>query len=204
MNFFYSRRDLYAFVWAIFVFFATYLMRGASGLELFLISDIFNCGEDTILTFSIRWALWLSVPIVLFQSIRCRVGVSCAIFSLITWWIAVTSGIQPTVFERSFDQVLQNRLKYLHYAASGALMASAAFLTFRLGLKTLARFWILISLFYCAIFLINHFNAKVNISKRYFSIIEYSYYFIFVTNFTFHKKEKSSYRSKESAADPDP
>ncbi|MFL2657356.1 MAG: hypothetical protein ACJ0HK_01130 [Akkermansiaceae bacterium] len=95
MKFSYPRRDLYAFVWAIFVFFATYLMRAANGLELFLISDIFNCGEDTILKFSIRWALWLSVPIVLFQSIRSRVGVGCATFSLIAWWITVTSGIQP-------------------------------------------------------------------------------------------------------------
>ena len=203
MKFSYPRRDLYAFVWAIFVFFATYLMRAANGLELFLISDIFNCGEDTILKFSIRWALWLSVPIVLFQSIRSRVGVGCATFSLIAWWITVTSGIQPDVFEVSFDQVLRNRLKYLHYGASGVVMALAAFLTLRLGLKTLARFWILSSILYCLIFLLSHFNEKVNISKGYFSIIEYSYYFIFITNFTFHQKEKSSHLSKESASDPD-
>ena len=203
MSFSYPRRDLHAFAWSVFVFFATYLMRGANGLELFLISDIFNCGEDTILTFSIRWALWLSVPIVLFQSIRSRVGVRCATFSLIAWWITVTSGIQPDVFEVSFDQVLRNRLKYLHYGASGVVMASAAFLTLRLGLKTLARFWILISILYCVIFLLSHFNEKINISKGYFSIIEYSYYFIFITNFTFHQKEKSSHLSKESASDPD-
>jgi hypothetical protein len=102
-------------------------MRGANGFELFLISDIFNCGEDTILKFSIRWALWLSVPIVLFQSIRCRVGVGYAIFSLVAWWITVISGIQPAVFEVSFDQVLQKRLKYLHYGASGVVMATAGF-----------------------------------------------------------------------------
>jgi len=82
-------------------------------------------------------------------------------------------------------------------------MASAAFLTLRLGLKTLARFWILISILYCVIFLLSHFNEKINISKGYFSIIEYSYYFIFITNFTFHQKEKSSHLSKESASDPD-
>lgn len=191
----YPRRDLYAFVWAIFVFFTTYLMRGTNGLGFFLISDIFNCGEDTILKFSIRWALWLSVPIVLFQSIRCRVGFGCATFSLMAWWITVTSGIQPAVFEISFDQVLQTRLKYLHYGASGVVMASAAFLILRLGLKTLARFWILISVLYCVIFLLSHFNEKVNISKGYFSIIEYSYYFIFISNFTFRQKEKSLHRS---------
>ena len=202
MNLFYPRRDLYAFVWAIFVFFATYLMRGASGLELFLISDIFNYGEDTVLTFSIRWALWLSVPIVLFQSIRHRVGVGCATFSLVAWWIAVTSGIQPAVFETSFDQALQTRLKYLHYGASGVVMASAAFLTLRLGLKTLARFWILLSILYCVIFLINHFNEDLNISKGYFSIIEYFYYFIFIGNFTFYQKKELSNRNNKSDAAP--
>jgi hypothetical protein len=178
-------------------------MRGANGFELFLISDIFNCGEDTILKFSIRWALWLSVPIVLFQSIRCRVGVGYAIFSLVAWWITVISGIQPAVFEVSFDQVLQKRLKYLHYGASGVVMATAGFSTLRLGLKTLARFWILSSILYCLIFLLSHFNEKVNISKGYFSIIEYSYYFIFITIFTFQQKEESSYRRKEFAANSD-
>ena len=79
-------------------------------------------------------------------------------------------------------------------------MASAAFLTLRLGLKTLARFWILSSILYCLIFLLSHFNEKVNISKGYFSIIEYSYYFIFITIFTFQQKEESSYRRKEFAA----
>ena len=203
MNLPYPRRDLYAFVWATFVFFVTYLMRGANGFKLFLISDIFNCGEDTILIFSIRWALWLSVPIVLFQSIRSRVGVGYAIFSLVAWWITVISGIQPAVFEVSFDQVLQKRLKYFHYGASGVVMATAGFSTLRLGLKTLGRFWILSSILYCIIFLINHFNEKINISRGYFSIIEYSYYFIFITNFTFSQKEKPSHLSKESASDPD-
>ena len=200
----YPRRDLYAFVWANFVFSTTYLMRGANGFELFLISDIFNCGEDTILIFSIRWALWLSVPIVLFQSIRSRVGVGYAIFSLVAWWITVISGIQPAVFEVSFDQVLQKRLKYLHYGASGVVMATAGFSTLRLGLKTLARFWILTSILYCIIFLLNHFNEKINISRGYFSIIEYSYYFIFITNFTFYRKAKFTHRSKQSSTSPGP
>ena len=74
-------------------------------------------------------------------------------------------------------------------------MASAAFLILRLGLKTLARFWILISVLYCMIFLLSHFNEKVNILKGYFSIIEYSYYFIFISNFTFRQKEKFLHRS---------
>ena len=82
-------------------------------------------------------------------------------------------------------------------------MATAGFLTLRLGLKTLGRFWILSSILYCIIFLINHFNEKINISRGYFSIIEYSYYFIFITNFTFFQKEKPSHLSKESASDPD-
>ena len=81
-------------------------------------------------------------------------------------------------------------------------MASAAFLTLRLGLKTLARFWILLSILYCVIFLINHFNEDLNISKGYFSIIEYFYYFIFIGNFTFYQKKELSNRNNKSDAAP--
>ena len=184
------KRDLYAFVWAVFVFFTTYSMRGVNGFELFFISDLLNCGEDTILKFSLRWALWFSVPVVLFQSIRSRVGAGYAIFSLIAWSITVISGFQPAVLEMSFDQVLQKRLKYLHFGASGVVMGTAGFLTLRLGLKNLASFWILTSILYCIIFLVNHFNETITIPRGYFSIIEYFYYFIFIANFTFRKKTK--------------
>ncbi len=184
----YLRQKHYAFLWAVFVFIATFLMRSKNGVEPFFISGIFNWGEDTILTFTIRWALWLSVPVALFQSIRDRVGLALAILSLIIWWITVISGLQLAVFNNSFDQNLQKFLKLSHYALSGCLMAFCAFLFLRLGMKKLGLSWLLISVLYCFLFLLNRYSAMVDLPNGAFAIVEYTYYFMFITVFTFCKK----------------
>ncbi|MCH1498401.1 MAG: hypothetical protein L7U83_04945 [Akkermansiaceae bacterium] len=184
----YPRQEHYAFLWAVFVFIATFLMRSKNGAEPFFISGIFNWGEDTLLTFAIRWALWLSVPVALFQSIRDRVGLTLAILSLIIWWVTVISGLQLAVFNNSFDQDLQKILKLSHYALSGCLMAFSAFLFFRLGMKKLGLSWLLISVFYCFLFLLNRYSEIVSLSNGGFAIVEYTYYFMFIAVFTFCKK----------------
>tara|TARA_B100000497_G_C7600822_1_gene361008 strand:+ start:226 stop:1059 length:834 start_codon:yes stop_codon:yes gene_type:complete len=184
----YLRKEHYAFLWAIFVFIATFLMRSRDGFEPFFISEIFNWSEDTILTFGIRWALWLSVPVALFQSIRDRVGSALTILSLIIWWITVFSGLQPAVFNNSFDQDFQKFLKLLHYALSGCLMAFSAFLFFRLGMKKLGLSWLLISVLYCFLFLLNRYSGIVSLPNGAYAIVEYTYYFIFIAVFTFCKK----------------
>lgn len=163
-------------------------MRSKNGVEPFFISGIFNWGEDTILAFAIRWALWLSVPVALFQSIRARVGLTLAMLSLIIWWVTVISGLQLAVFNNSFDQDLQKILKLSHYALSGCLMAFSAFLFFRLGMKKLGLSWLLISVFYCFLFLLNRYSEIVSLSNGGFAIVEYTYYFMFIAVFTFCKK----------------
>ena len=184
----YLRQKHYAFLWAVFVFIATFLMRSKNGFEPFFISEIFNWSEDTILTFAIRWALWLSVPVALFQSIRDSVGLALAILSLIIWWITVISGLQLAVFNNSFDQDLQKFLKLSHYVLSGCLMAFCALLFFRLGMKKLGLSWLLISVLYCFLFLLNRYSAMVDLPNGAFAIVEYTYYFMFVTVFTFCEK----------------
>lgn len=178
------RQKYYSFLWAMFVFIATFLMRSKNGVEPFFISGIFNWGEDTILTFTIRWALWLSVPVALFQPIRDRVGLTLTILSLIIWWITVISGLQLAVFNNSFDQDLQKFLKLSHYALSGCLMAFCAFLFFRIGMKKLGLSWLLISVLYCFLFLLNRHSAMVDLPNGAFAIVEYTYYFMFITIFT--------------------
>lgn len=184
----YPRPEHYAFLWAVFVFIATFLMRSKNGVEPFFISGIFNWGEDTILTFTIRWALWLSVPVALFQPIRDRVGLTLAILALIIWWITVISGLQLAVFNNSFDQDSQKFLKLSHYALSGCLMAFCAFLFFRLGMKKLGLSWLLISVLYCFLFLLNRYSGIVSLPNGAFAIVEYTYYFMFITIFTLREK----------------
>ena len=184
----YLRHENHAFLWAIFVFIATFLMRSRNGFEPFFISEIFNWSEDTILTFAIRWALWLSVPVALFQSIRDRVGLTLTILSLIIWWITVISGLQLAVFNNSFDQDLQKFLKLSHYALSGCLMAFSAFLFFRIRMKKLGLSWLLISVLYCFLFLLNRHSTMIDLPNGAFAIVEYTYYFMFITVFTFCKK----------------
>ena len=182
------RKEHYAFLWATFVFIATFLMRSRNGFEPFFISQIFNWSEDTILTFGIRWALWLSVPVALFQSIRDRVGLALTILSLIIWWTTVISGLQLAIFDDSFDQDSQKFLKLSHYALSGCLMAFSAFLFSRIGMKKLGLSWLLISVLYCFLFLLNRYSTIIDLPNGAYAIVEYTYYFMFITVFTFCKK----------------
>ena len=177
------RLDFFAFFWAFFVLLTTYAMRSLNGVEYFFISGIFNWSEDTLLMLVIRWSLWLSVPFVLFSSLCRRVGVSLALISLIVWWVTVLSGVQLAVFGEPIDHELQSRLRYGHYAASGLMMVLAGSLFFRLGLRRHAWSWILISILYCAIFLINHFDETLTIPKAFFKTIEYLFYGTFLFYF---------------------
>lgn len=174
------RLDFFAFFWAFFVLLTTYAMRSLNGVEYFFISGIFNWSEDTLLMLVIRWSLWLSVPFVLFSSLCRRVGVSFALISLIVWWVTVLSGVQLAVFGEPIDHELQSRLRYGHYAASGLMMVLAGSLFFRLGLRRHAWSWIFISILYCAIFLINHFDEAFTIPKAFFKTIEYLFYGTFL------------------------
>lgn len=182
------RKEHYAFLWAIFVFIATFLMRSRTGFEPFFISEIFNWSEDTILTFGIRWALWLSVPVALFQSIRDRVGLALTVLTLIIWWTTVISGLQLAIFDNSFGQDSQKFLRLSHYALSGFLMAFSAFLFSRIGMKKIGLSWLLISFLYCFLFLLNRYSGVINLPNGAYAIVEYTYYFMFITVFTFCKK----------------
>jgi len=177
------RLDFFAFFWAFFVLLTTYAMRSLNGVEYFFISGIFNWSEDTLLMLVIRWSLWLSVPFVLFSSLCRRVGRLFALISLIVWWVTVLSGVQLAVFGEPIDHELQSRLRYGHYAASGLMMVLAGSLFFRLGLRRHAWSWILISILYCAIFLINHFDETLTIPKAFFKTIEYLFYGTFLFYF---------------------
>jgi len=177
------RLDFFAFFWAFFVLLTTYAMRSLNGVEYFFISGIFNWSEDTLLMLVIRWSLWLSVPFVLFSSLCRRVGRLFALISLIVWWVTVLSGVQLAVFGEPIDHELQSRLRYGHYAASGLMMVLAGSLFFRLGLRRHAWSWIFISILYCAIFLINHFDETLTIPKAFFKTIEYLFYGTFLFYF---------------------
>ena len=182
-----KRLDYFAFFWALFVLLTTYAMRSLKGVEYFFISGIFNWSEDTLLMLGIRWSLWLSVPFVLFSSLCRRVGVSFSLISLIVWWVTVLSGVQLAVFGEPIDHELQSRLRYGHYAASGLMMVLAGSLFFRLGLRRHAWSWIIISILYCTIFLINHFYEAFTIPKAFFKTIEYLFYGTFLFYFLINR-----------------
>lgn len=162
----------FTYLWIVFG--VTFGMKAAqSGVKPYYISGLLNSGEDTVAEFVIRWTLWGSIPIVLFRIVRRRLSSPAWAWALlVSWYIAIATGVNPRVFDGPSPS---EALQLSHYVASGLVLLVSSLVLLQIQ-KWLGWFWIVVTVVYCSTFLVSRFSDEVDIPAEIYIATEYTLY----------------------------
>lgn len=192
--------NAYGLIYVSAVLGATYGLAAAmdpDSASIYYLSDMFSYPFDTPAVLVVRWALWLSVPLVTWETLSTKVrlgvdphrtgwlkikrsrlvGECAAVANLVVWWLLIFSGLDARAFGGARPSEGQ---RVFHFVCAGLLLGVYGFLLLLARFRIIGTLWLLTSLPYGVLFLMARENRVTVFPTEFYIALEYVYYVIFV------------------------
>lgn len=170
----------YALAYAGVVVLGTYGLRMSRGDPgFYYLSDLFNWRGDNVPTAITRWAMWTSVPLVMWETIQERTTRTwAAVAHALAWWFVIYSGVDARVFGQKDG--LSEPQRVVHFTAAGIVLGVDGIILVVARFYATGTIWLVTSIAYGVLFILEREDVIDLLPGEFYIAMEYVYYGIFI------------------------